>query len=105
MTFGQAIASGFKNYVTWKGRATRAEYWWWTLFTIIVTTALSSFSGLDSVASAVFFLPSIAVGARRMHDVGHNGWWQLFPIYNIVLACRQSSSEMNKYGPPPPPTL
>ena len=41
MTFGQAIANGFKNYVTWKGRATRAEYWWWALFTFIVTLPLN----------------------------------------------------------------
>ncbi len=105
MNFQNSVKSALSNYANFKGRSSRSEYWWWTLFTIIVTTALSSFSGLDSVASAVFFLPSIAVGARRMHDVDHNGWWQLFPIYNIVLACRQSSSEMNKYGPPPPPTL
>jgi uncharacterized membrane protein YhaH (DUF805 family) len=105
MGFGTAIQAFWQNYANFKGRSSRSEYWWWTLFTIIVTTALSGVSDLDAVASIAFFLPSIAVGARRMHDVGHNGWWQLFPIYNIVLACRQSSSEMNKYGPPPPPTL
>lgn len=37
VTFGQAIASGFKNYVVWKGRATRAEFWWWYLFYFLVT--------------------------------------------------------------------
>lgn len=105
MNFPNSVKSGFQNFGNFKGRSSRSEYWWWTLFTVIVTTVLSGVSNLDSLASLAFLVPSIAVGARRMHDVGHNGWWQLFPIYNIVLACRQSSSVMNKYGPPPPPTL
>ena len=30
--FGAAIKRGFAGWSTWSGRATRAEYWWWTLF-------------------------------------------------------------------------
>jgi uncharacterized membrane protein YhaH (DUF805 family) len=35
MGFGQAISSGFSNYVNFSGRACRSEYWYWILFIII----------------------------------------------------------------------
>ena len=43
MTFISAIQSGFRNYANFKGRAPRSEYWWWTLFTLIVQAAMSGF--------------------------------------------------------------
>ena len=104
MNFPNAVKSGFRNYANFKGRATRSEFWWWTLFTGIVSAAVSGFSGLDSLASAALFLPSIAVGCRRMHDRGRRGWWQLLPIVSLVFACQKSAPEMNQYGPPPAPT-
>ena len=39
MTFGEAIASGFRNYVGFEGRASRSEYWFWVLFVILVSLA------------------------------------------------------------------
>ena len=105
MNFINSVKSGFTNYANFKGRASRREFWWWTLFTVIVSVALSGFSGLDSIASAASFLPSIAVGCRRMHDVGRRGWWQLIPIVSFVFACQKSVQEMNQFGPPPPPTI
>lgn len=104
MNFPNAVKSSFRNYANFKGRATRSEFWWWTLFTVIVSAAVSGYSGVDSIASAALFLPSIAVGCRRMHDTGRSGWWQLLPIVSIVFACQKSSPDMNKFGPPPPPT-
>jgi len=104
MNFPNAVKSGFRNYANFKGRATRSEFWWWTLFTVIVSAALSGYN-LDSFASAALFLPSIAVGCRRMHDTGRRGWWQLIPIVSFVFACQKSAPEMNQFGPPPPPTL
>ncbi|MFM7211864.1 MAG: DUF805 domain-containing protein [Actinomycetota bacterium] len=40
MGFGQAIKHVFKNYATFQGRASRSEFWWWYLFTVIVSTIL-----------------------------------------------------------------
>src|SRR5690606_3866687 len=67
MNFQQAIASGFRNYVTFAGRASRSEYWFWTLFAILVGAAAAIldaalFPGLDarpihSLASLALFLP------------------------------------------------
>ena len=105
MNFVNAVKSGFRNYVNFKGRASRAQYWWWTLFSVIINFALPSDGGLDSIASLVILLPTIAITIRRMHDTDHVGWWMLFPIVNIVLSLRRGTSNENRFGPPPPPTI
>ncbi|MFM7046958.1 MAG: DUF805 domain-containing protein [Actinomycetota bacterium] len=105
MSFFDAIKAGFRNYANFKGRAVRSEYWWWILFTILVQSAASSFSSasLGNLVSVVFFLPSIAAGVRRMHDIDKSGWWILFPIVNIVYLAQRGTAGENRFGPPPPP--
>lgn len=71
--FGQAISICFKKYADFSGRARRSEFWWWTLF----ATLLGFFTGLSWL---VTMIPSLAVGARRLHDTGRSGWWQLLPF-------------------------
>ena len=51
MNFQQAIASGFQNYATFAGRAARSEYWFWTLFAILVGAAAAI---LDAAFFRVF---------------------------------------------------
>ena len=97
MSFVNAIKSGFRNYINFKGRASRAQYWWWTLFSVIVNFALPSDGGLNSIASAVILLPTIAITIRRMHDTDHVGWWMLFPIVNIVLSLRRGTLNENRF--------
>ena len=105
MNFQTAIRSGFQNYTNFKGRASRAEYWWWALFTIILSILLSSISdSLGNLGSLVTLLPSIAVAIRRVHDVDRAGWFILVPIYNLVLVLRRGDSGENRFGPPPPPS-
>lgn len=106
MNFQNAIRSGFRNYANFKGRASRAEYWWWGLFTIILGLAVSVVSpSFGDLAALVTLLPSIAVAVRRMHDTDHVGWFILVPIYNLILTLRQSGLSENRFGPPPPPAL
>ena len=85
MTFGESIKSCFSNYATFSGRSPRSEYWWWTLFALLVSLGLSligdTFSGIFSLA---IFLPSIAVAARRLHDIDRGGWWQLVALIPVV---------------------
>ncbi len=105
MNFQTAIRSGFQNYTNFKGRASRAEYWWWALFTVILSILLSSISdSLGNLGSLVTLLPSIAVAIRRVHDVDRAGWFILVPIYNLVLVLRRGDSGENRFGPPPPPS-
>ena len=105
MNFQTAIRSGFQNYTNFNGRASRAEYWWWALFTVILSILLSSISdSLGNLGSLVTLLPSIAVAIRRVHDVDRAGWFILVPIYNLVLVLRRGDSGENRFGPPPPPS-
>lgn len=95
-----------KNYVNFEGRARRSEYWYYTLFTFLISIALNfvdaaigSTVGIIGLCfSLATLLPSIAVGVRRMHDVGKSGWYLLIPIYNLVLACTDSQPGSNQYG-------
>ena len=104
MNFQTAIRSGFQNYANFKGRASRAEYWWWALFTVILSILLSSINGLlGDLGSLVTLLPSIAVAIRRMHDVDRVGWFILVPLYNLYLVLRRGDAGENRFGPPPPP--
>lgn len=105
MSFFDSIKSGFRNYANFKGRAGRAEYWWWTLFNVLASSIAASLGGdgLRDVVSLALLLPSIAVAVRRMHDVSRRGWWVLVPIANLVFALSKSKPEQNQWGPPPPP--
>ena len=71
--FGEAISRGFSNYFTFSGRARRSEYWFWILFTSLVQL-IPFVGGLIAIATLI---PSLAVGSRRLHDIGKSGWWQL----------------------------
>ena len=96
MNFGQSISSCMGKYGTFSGRASRSEYWWFYLFTIlmswgstIVGAAMFTFGDpmvdiLPGIVSLVFFIPAIAAGSRRLHDIGKSGWWQLLFIIPII---------------------
>ena len=103
-----------KNYAVFNGRARRKEYWMFVLFNAIALFLLGFVDGatgmydpqtgngtLSSIYYLAVLIPSLAVGVRRMHDVGKSGWFLLIPIYNLVLACTDSETNENKYGPSP----
>ncbi|MCL0099581.1 zinc-ribbon domain-containing protein [Dehalococcoidia bacterium] len=73
VSFGDAISKGFTSYFTFSGRATRAELWWWLLFTSLIQ--LLPFIGW--IAGLAVLIPSLSVTSRRLHDIGKTGWWQL----------------------------
>ncbi|MFC6282645.1 MULTISPECIES: DUF805 domain-containing protein [Polaromonas] len=81
MNFGQAISTCFSKYATFSGRASRSEFWWFMLFEVIllgVTSAISDI--LYGIVALALVLPVLAVGARRLHDIGRTGWWQLLSL-------------------------
>ncbi|MCR5140082.1 MAG: DUF805 domain-containing protein [Bacteroidaceae bacterium] len=101
MTFGQSIKTCFRKYAVFKGRACRSEFWWFTLFTFLVSIALDFLLGLFMIplifkgqfnaesinsVSTPFYIVSLVVGlalllptlgvlVRRLHDRDKSGWW------------------------------
>jgi len=95
----------YDNYANFDGRARRSEYWYFTLFNIIVamvagilffitgalfieTEALMIIPYLPIIALGLYLLftiiPGIAVAIRRLHDTGKSGWWYLLGVIPIV---------------------
>jgi uncharacterized membrane protein YhaH (DUF805 family) len=101
-----------QNYANFNGRARRSEYWYFFLFNIIFAFCIGLIIGLlglpdyvGNLYSVAVFIPSLAVGVRRMHDVGKSGWFLLIPIYNFVLACTEGTQGDNEYGSDPKNTM
>jgi uncharacterized membrane protein YhaH (DUF805 family) len=86
LTFVDAIKSGFRNYVTFKGRASRSEFWWWTLFAVLVQSVTAALDDtVNSIASLALLLPGIAVNVRRLHDTDRRGTWLIWPVITLVV--------------------
>lgn len=96
-----------KKYAEFDGRARRKEYWMFFLINTLLSVALQlvgesmDFAFLDGIYSLAVLVPSIAVGVRRMHDVGKSGWYILIPIYNLILAATNGDAGENEYGQDP----
>jgi len=96
-----------QNYAIFSGRARRSEYWYFVLFNLIITVVLALLgllmetTILSNIYTFAVLVPSIAVGVRRMHDVGKSGWFLLIPIYNLILACTDGTQGDNEYGANP----
>ena len=95
MNFGQAVSSCFSNYVTFSGRATRSEFWYWILFCAIGSLCASIADGMiikdlanqpmKQILTIATILPGLAVSVRRLHDVNKNGWWFLIMFTGIGI--------------------
>jgi uncharacterized membrane protein YhaH (DUF805 family) len=109
MNAWEYFVSAVKKYVVFKGRARRAEYWWFVLFNALITWGallignyvLGIGNGLYVLVMLALVLPGLGVAIRRMHDVGKSGWYYLIPIYNIVLLATEGNAGPNQYGPDP----
>lgn len=109
MTFTDSIKLCFAKYADFNGRAKRPEYWWFALFcfigALLLEVAGDYVSWLFSLAT---LLPSLAAGARRLHDMNKSGWLQLIwliPIigwiYLIYVLAQPGDAADNQYGAPP----
>ena len=79
------------KYFKIDGTASRREYWFFVLFTWLISLGASILdifipgNALENLASIALLIPSVTVAIRRMHDTDHSGWWLLFPIVNFVF--------------------
>lgn len=114
MTFVESVEHVFSNYFNAEGRASRSEYWWWYLFTILASIAVSLFgvildklTGIEFLStiltwglSILILIPNICVQIRRYHDINRSGWWILCPIVNTVFLFFAGDEGENEYGLP-----
>lgn len=130
MTFVHSVNRGLSRMTTFSGRASRAEYWWYILFLLLVMYAVSLVLGFGygltasvnvnnhdvrsqpgywvGLAFDVFILvTTLAAGARRLHDTGRSGWWLLLHltvIGSLVLVfwwALPGVKGANAHGPDP----
>jgi len=108
-----------KKYAVFEGRAGRAEFWYFFLINFVIGMVLSyidrlissgdAFVGfLGTIYSLGVLIPGLAVGVRRLHDIGKSGVWifiGLIPfigwIWLIVLYAKEGDAGNNEYGAVP----
>ena len=116
MDFSSAVQSFFNKYATFQGRASSSEFWYAQLFIILTGFFLGFIEGLlvispfseVSVLASIFqlgvFIPSIAIIARRLHDINKSGWWYflVFTIVGVIPVlywfCKKGNNHENDYG-------
>lgn len=105
---GNPYIEVLKKYAVFAGRATRREYWMFTLINVLVAISIGVVevvlggNGLVSnLYSLAVFLPGLAAAVRRMHDTDRSGWWVLLPIVNLVFMVQDSQRGENRFGPNP----
>ena len=104
-----------KKYAKFSGRASKKEFWTFFGFNLAISVLLLLLSSvarpliiLYNLYGLLVLVPSIALGVRRLHDIGKSGWWilvSLIPligiIWLIILYLKEGDPEENQYGPPP----
>jgi uncharacterized membrane protein YhaH (DUF805 family) len=112
---GDAFKHFFNRYVQFSGRSNRGEFWFWQLDNILISLALgvidavifgtNSAGILGGLWALATFIPSLALSARRLHDIDKSGWWLLLFIIPIVgwiillvWYCLEPDPESNRFG-------
>lgn len=118
MTFSDSVKTCLTSkYACFSGRASRSEYWWFYLFTVLASFAVAIVTVFTLGAGAVklannvlgllLLLPGLSVSVRRLHDTNHSGWWVLISfipligwIWIFILMIKEGEKVPNKYGVP-----
>ena len=118
MNFQTSIKTCFNKFAVFSGRASRSEFWFFVLFgflggiiTIIIDVMILGYpyeenGPINLIFSVAIIIPSIAVAARRLHDINKTGWWQLLwitiigGILLIIWHATEGENKKNKFGPP-----
>ena len=111
------FTNALKNhYADFNGRATRTQYWMFVLFYLIfyivagVIDSIATGGILTLVFALGMLIPCIAIAARRLHDTGRSGWWQLIALIPVIgtivliIFLVLDSEGDNQYGPNPKST-
>ncbi len=110
-----------KKYAVFSGRARRKEYWYFSLFNLLITIVLAVIDGmtgtliaeaniglLGGIYALAILIPFLAVSVRRLHDTDRSGWWLLIAlipligaIVILVFMVQDSKPNENQYGSNP----
>ena len=108
-----AVMSCLEGSLSFDGRASRSEFWWFFLALVIVDFVLAFIGvllwGLTDIVAFIYigylsyllYPAYLSAAVRRMHDHGKSGWWILCPIYNIVLWASEGETVPNAHGAVP----
>ena len=110
MTFGRSLKTCFSKYADFNGRASRAEYWYFYLFTLLLSLFAERIlhsNALYGLVTLGTLLPSLAAAVRRLHDTNRSGWWWMISltiigiIPLIIRLASSGDSGDNEYGESP----
>jgi uncharacterized membrane protein YhaH (DUF805 family) len=105
-----------QKYADFSGRASRPEYWWYTLAVIVAAIVISiveNIVGLDAMVGTygpisllfmvALIVPGLAVTVRRLHDTDRSGWWILigvvpYFIFGVMMGMAMASGSMAAMG-------
>ena len=100
----------FRNSFSFEGRIRRLEYglsfiiyYIWMLFSAFVAVSINAdnFEGIYYLLLLPCFYFWIAQGAKRCHDRGNTGWYQLIPFYGLWMLFGDGDIGTNNYGANP----
>lgn len=117
VSFEDAVRSALQqNYCNFSGRASRSEFWWYILFTFLVSVVIGWIgfvsrdlgNVINTLVGLALLLPGLGLSVRRLHDTGRSGWWiliNLIPVVGniiyLVWMCQDSQMTPNQYGSVP----
>ena len=107
MQFQNAVKTCLNKYLQFEGRASRSEYWWLFLFTILAILAAEILGqNVGAIVGLALMLPHLTVEVRRLHDINKSGWWvllKLIPLLNLLLLfwlIKRGDAKINQFGAP-----
>jgi uncharacterized membrane protein YhaH (DUF805 family) len=84
VNFPTAVKSGFRNYATFSGRATRSEFWWFVFFAQLLQAVGQNLSTeLATLLWLGLLIPNTSLHFRRLHDTGRSAKWLIWPLVSI----------------------
>jgi uncharacterized membrane protein YhaH (DUF805 family) len=107
MSFAHSIATCLSKYAEFRGRSSRPEFWWFYLFTVLLSwggAVVDTSGSANTFINIGLMMPSLAAATRRLHDTDRSGWWllMLFTVVGVIplifwLASKGSGGN-NRFG-------
>lgn len=113
VSFGEAVTLGLPKMFDFSGRASRSEFWWFYLAVVLVWLPILFMAinvvgvpeeTMQVLAYVYYAVVASGIGARRLHDTNHSGWWQLLVLTGIgalvllIWFCRKGTPAPNRFG-------